>query len=273
MPSAVLHDMLTDVKATWQIGDSKEVFDANFDEFTRLFDQVVVGAKRKSQIWQKMVTDDHKSVVCHRDRLLKKMRRQTKEITKLQAERDFFEGQFHATLDAQADAEDDWSDATDKLAQDNSDLIKELKKLKDLNVTKNNEIKDAELQVVGFKEERDQFETALHATLEGQVDTEGDLSDANDKLAQDNADLIKEVKNLKLSLTRQDEEEVKYDKQLEDALEKIGALENDVECLQDEIGVYRDEQDEHIDELFDILDVDDIDDIAPAVKALKAKCQ
>jgi chromosome segregation ATPase len=218
MPSAVLHDMLTDVKATWQIGDSKEVFDANFDEFTRLFDQVVVGAKRKSQIWQKMVTDDHKSVVCHRDRLLKKMRRQTKEITKLQAERDFFEGQFHATLDAQADAEDDWSDATDKLAHDNSDLIKELKKLKDLNVTKNNEIKA-----------------------------------------------------LKLSLTRQDEEEEKYDKQLEDAREKIGALEYDIVDLQDEIGVYKDEQDEHIDELFDILDVDDIDDIVPAVKALKAK--
>jgi len=257
MPSAVLHDMLTDVKATWQIGDSKEVFDANFDEFTRLFDQVVVGAKRKSQIWQKMVTDDHKSVVCHRDRLLKKMRRQTKEITKLQAERDFFEGQFHATLDAQADAEDDWSDATDKLAHDNSDLIKELKKLKDLNVTKNNEIKDAELQVVGFKEERDQFETALHATLEGR---QADI---------DEQDVL--IKALQQKLTWADAEEAKHDKQLEDAREKIGALEYDIVDLQDEIGVYKDEQDEHIDELFDILDVDDIDDIVPAVKALKAK--
>ena len=168
MPSAVLHDMFTDVKATWQIGDSKEVFDANFNEFTRLFDKVVKLTKNEQ-------CDAHKLVVCHRDRLLKKMRRQTKEITKLQAERDFFEGQFHATLDAQADAEDDWSDATDKLAQDNSDLIKELKKLKDLNVTKNNEIKDAELQVVGFKEERDQFETALHATLEGR---QADIDDA-----------------------------------------------------------------------------------------------
>ena len=240
MPSAVLHDMLTDVKATWQIGDSKEVFDANFNEFTRLFDKVVKLTKNEQ-------CDAHKLVVCHRDRLLKKMRRQTKEITKLQAERDFFEGQFHATLDAQADAEDDWSDATDKLAQDNSDLIKELKKLKDLNVTKNNEIKDAELQVVGFKEERDKCRDELHEQ-----------------------DVL--IKALQQKLTRQDEEEAKYDKQLEDALEKISALENDVECLQDEIGVYRDEQDEHIDELFDILDVDDIDDIAPAVKALKAKC-
>ena len=185
MPSAVLHDMFTDVKATWQIGDSKEVFDANFNEFTRLFDKVVKLTKNESPELQaerdffkdqfKPMSDAHKSVVSHRDRLLKKMRRQTKEITKLQAERDFFEGQFHATLDAQADAEDDWSDATDKLAQDNSDLIKELKKLKDLNVTKNNEIKDAELQVVGFKEERDQFETALHATLEGR---QADIDDA-----------------------------------------------------------------------------------------------
>ena len=161
MPSAVLHDMFTDVKATWQIGDSKEVFDANFNEFTRLFDKVVKLTKNEQ-------CDAHKLVVCHRDRLLKKMRRQTKEITKLQAERDFFEGQFHATLDAQADAEDDWSDATDKLAQDNSDLIKELKKLKDLNVTKNNEIKA-----------------------------------------------------LKLSLTRQDEEEAKYDKQLKEENDKF----------------------------------------------------
>jgi len=243
MPSAVLHDMFTDVKATWQIGDSKEVFDANFNEFTRLFDKVVVGAKRKSQIWQKMVTDDHKSVVCHRDRLLKKMRRQTKEITKLQAERDFFEGQFHATLDAQADAEDDWSDATDKLAHDNSDLIKELKKLKDLNVTKNNEIKDAELQVVGFKEERDQFETALHATLEGRQ------ADIDDAVGNHFADLkLREVTHKEWDI-----------------------LQDEIKDLQDEIGVYKDEQDEHIDELFDILDVDDIDDIVPAVKALKAK--
>lgn len=145
MPSAVLHDMFTDVKATWQIGDSKEVFDANFNEFTRLFDQVVKFTKNESGLpllpTRSELKAERDSVVSHRDRLLKKMRRQTKEITKLQSERDFFEGQFHATLEAQADAEDDWSDATDKLAQDNSDLIKELKKLKDLNVTKNNEIK------------------------------------------------------------------------------------------------------------------------------------
>ena len=48
-------------------------------------------------------------------------------------------------------------------------------------------------------------------------------------------------------------------------------LQDEIKDLQDEIGVYKDEQDEHIDELFDILDVDDIDDIVPAVKALKAK--
>tara|TARA_R110000824_G_scaffold300551_1_gene488583 strand:- start:184 stop:912 length:729 start_codon:yes stop_codon:yes gene_type:complete len=240
--------MITDVKATWEIGSSTKVFDANFGEFTRLFDEVVKFTKNESGLptWlptRSELKAERDSVVSHRDRLLKKMRRQTKQITKLQAERDFFEGQFHATLDAQADAEDDWSDATDKLAQDNSDLIKELKKLKDLNVTKNNEIKDAELQVVGFKEERDQFETALHATLEGR---QADIDDAVETHFAD----------FNLRETTHKEWDI---------------LQDEIKDLQDEIGVYKDEQDEHIDELFDILDVDDIDDIVPAVKALKAK--
>lgn len=126
MPSIILDDFLGDTKIELQLAHKSSVDDKNLDMIHKVFGEIVKLKEENEKlkkaepttdpikdcmndIINQVETREWKRVNDHRERVVKKMKNQSQKIENMK---------------------DDWSVATEKIGQENSDLHNEIKRLK-----------------------------------------------------------------------------------------------------------------------------------------------